>query len=252
MENIYVPSKNRVSNATLLKFASDNNVVLNVVIEPQDEIRYKKIYPNFNFIILPKNDGGITYVRNFIKEYTSSKGLKSYWQLDDDITGLFIRQNTRLLRGNFDVLQYAEEQFVKNNIALGALEYRQFAWSATKELIENSFCDSCVWVNNVATVDIQYREYVEGKEDRDFAMQVIKSGQKTARTTLYAFSAPPNGSNAGGLKEIFYDVNKEQVCVQRMVEIWGDKICVPITKDNGRNDVKIMWNEINNNQMSLF
>ena len=252
MKNIFVPSKNRVENASLLKFASENKYNINIVIEPQDEIKYKEKYPDFNYIVLPFNNKGITYVRNFIKEYSLKIGLSSYWQLDDDISGIFFRTGTKLNRGGFEILKNAEELFIKNKIALGGLEYRQFAWSATKDIIENSFCDSCVWVNNLLIKDLKYREYVEGKEDRDFAMQVIKSGNKTARTTLYAFAAPANGSNAGGLKEIFYDCGKEQDCVERMVELWGNKICVPITKDSGRRDVKINWNEINSNQISLF
>ena len=252
MENIFVPSKNRVENSPLLKFADEIKFNLNVVIEPQDESKYRAKFNSFKFIVLPKDNGGITFVRNFIKEYSLSIGLQNYWQLDDDITGLFWRQETKLNRAGFELLQKAQQQFQNNSIALGGLEYRQFAWSATKPIIENSFCDSCVWVDNSILEGLKYREYVEGKEDRDFAMQVIKSGNKTGRTTLFAFSAPPNGSNAGGLKEIFYDCGKEEICVKRMVELWGDKICVPIVKETGRNDVKIMWNEINSNQMSLF
>jgi len=37
-----------------------------------------------------------------------------------------------------------------------------------------------------------------------------------------------------------------------MIEIWGEDICTPIIKDNGRNDVKINWIKINNTQISLF
>ena len=119
-------------------------------------------------------------------------------------------------------------------------------------MVLNSFCDSCVFVDNTKLNGLRYREYLEGKEDRDFAMQVIKLGQKTARSTLYAFNAPTNGSNAGGLKEIFYDLGKEKICVERMIETWGENICVPIIKKSGRNDIKIMWNNINSNQITLF
>jgi hypothetical protein len=252
MENIFIPSKNRVENSALLKFAQEKKANIIVVVEPQDFHKYHDRFSNFNYITLPKDNGGITYVRNYIKEYSEKQGLKNYWQLDDDISGLFYREGTKLIRCGFEVLTKAKEQFLKNKIALGALEYRQFAWSATKEIIENSFCDSCVFVDNTKLTGLRYREYVEGKEDRDFAMQVIKLGQKTGRTTLFAFSSPPNGSNAGGLKEIFYDLGKEEISVSRMVELWGGNICVPIVKDNGRNDVKIMWNEINNNQISMF
>lgn len=252
MENIFIPTKNRVENSPLLKFAEEQKASAIIVVEPQDFHKYHERFPRFNYMQLPKNDMGITYVRNYIKEYSEKQQMQNYWQLDDDISGLFYRDGTKLVRSGFEVLSKAKEQFLKNGIALGALEYRQFAWSATKEIVENSFCDSCVFVNNEKITDLRYRNYVEGKEDRDFAMQVIKYGHKTGRTTLFAFSSPPNGSNAGGLKEIFYDLGKEEICVSRMVELWGERICVHIVKDNGRNDVKIMWNEINSTQTSLF
>jgi len=250
--NIFIPTKNRVDNSTLLKFAEDKNQKINIVVEPQDYEKYKIKYPKFNYLVLPINDGGITYVRNYIKEYTENNSIPNYWQLDDDLTGLFYRVGTKLIRSDFDTLKQAQQQFITNGIALGSLEYRQFAWSANKDIILNSFCDSCVFVDNSKLFGLRYRNYVEGKEDRDFAMQVIKFGQKTGRTTLFSFSAPANGSNAGGLKEIFYDLGKEKVCVQRMIEIWGENICIPIIKDNGRNDIKIMWNNINTNQTTLF
>jgi len=252
MENIFIPTKNRVDNSPLLKFAYSENKKVFVVLEPQEYQKYKNIFPDFKYIILPINNGGITYVRNYIKEYSEKLGLKNYWQLDDDISGFFYREGTKLIRSDFNVLHKAALEFKQNGFALGGLEYRQFAWSASKNFVINSFCDSCVFVDNTKTIGMRYREYLEGKEDRDFAMQVIASGEKTARTTLFAFSAPANGSNAGGLKEIFYDIGKEEVSVSRMVEIWGDNICVPIIKPSGRKDIKIMWKKIGSNQTQLF
>lgn len=250
--NIFIPTKNRVDNSTLIKFAETQNEIITIVLEPQDYEKYKNKYPNFNYLILPINNGGITYVRNYIKQYTEDNSIDNYWQLDDDITGLFYRENAKLIRTGFDALINSQKQFIENNIALGSLEYGQFAWSQTKDMVLNSFCDSCVFVDNTKLNGLRYREYLEGKEDRDFAMQVIKLGQKTARSTLYAFNAPTNGSNAGGLKEIFYDLGKEKICVERMIETWGENICVPIIKKSGRNDIKIMWNNINSNQITLF
>jgi hypothetical protein len=250
--NIFIPTKNRVNNSTLLNFAETQNQKVTIIVEPQDFDNYKTKFPNFEYLVLPINDGGITYVRNYIKQYTEENSISNYWQLDDDLTGLFYREGTKLIRSDFDVLYKAQQEFKNKKIALGSLEYRQFAWSANKDIILNSFCDSCVYVDNVKTFGLRYRDYVSGKEDRDFAMQVIKSGESTGRTTLYAFSAPPNGSNAGGLKETFYDLGKEKIAVERMVELWGDQICVPIVKESGRNDIKIMWNKINSTQTSLF
>jgi len=246
--NIFVPTKNRFKNCSTIINAK--NYKLNIIVELQDFETYKNLYPTHNYIVLPKSNQGITYVRNFIKEYTEKNGLDFYWQLDDDITSLYSREETKLNKEDYSILLKAQQQFNNENISLGALEYRQFAWSASKPLILNSFCDSCVYVDNKKTFGLRYNNYVEGKEDRDFAIQVIKKGYKTGRTTLYAFSAPPNGSNNGGLKEIFYDQGKEQICADRMVEVWGSHICQKIIKDNGRIDVKINWKNINT--LSLF
>ena len=193
MQNIFIPTKNRVENSTLLKFAESENENVFVVVEPQEHQQYKNRFTNFQYIILPENNGGITYVRNYIKEYSESLGMQNYWQLDDDITGFFYREGTKLIRGGFGILHKAAVEFKDAGFALGGLEYRQFAWSASKNFVINSFCDSCVFVDNTKTIGMRYREYLEGKEDRDFAMQVIASGEKTARTTLFAFSAPANG-----------------------------------------------------------
>lgn len=246
--NIYVPSKNRIDNCTTIQNAE--GIKLNIVVEPQEYEAYSSKFPEHNIIKLPENNKGITYVRNFIKEYTEELGLDYYWQLDDDITSVYYREGTKLFKTTYADLLKAANQFKENKIALGGLEYRQFAWSANKPLVMNSFCDSCVYVDNTLTKGMRYNAYVEGKEDRDFAIQVIKKGLKTARTTLYGFSVPTNGSNEGGLKEIFYDLGKEEICADRMVEVWGENICQKIVKDSGRIDVKINWKNINT--LSLF
>lgn len=246
--NIYVPSKNRINNCSTIQNAE--GIKLNIVVEPQEYEAYSNKFGQHNIIQLPENNKGITYVRNFIKKYTEDLNLEYYWQLDDDITGIYYREDTKLFKTGYTNLLKAAQQFKENRIALGALEYRQFAWSANKPLIINSFCDSCVYVDNISTKGMRYNAYVEGKEDRDFAIQVIKNGLKTARTTLYAFSVPQNGSNEGGLKEIFYDLGKEEICANRMVEIWGENICQKVIKESGRIDVKINWKNINT--LSLF
>jgi len=249
--NIFIPTKSRHNNCKTAELLSNYKGIY-LVVEPQEEQLYKAKYHNNNILVLPCNDKGIVYVRNYIKKYTEQNNINDYWQLDDDITALYYRQGTKLIKDN-NVLIKAQQQFNELNIPLGSLEYRQYAWSANKPIILDSFCDSCVYVNNTKIKNIYYREQVSGKEDRDFAMQVIKSGYKTGRTTLYAFSAPPNGSNQGGLKEIFYDIKgKELNSCKKMVELWGNEICQHIVKPDGRNDLKINWKKINSKQISLF
>lgn len=257
--NIYIPTKGRHDSSKLIetiynKLNSFDISFFTIVIEPQDEEKYKNNYPLLNYLVLPEDNKGISYVRNYIKNYSEMNNQPNYWQLDDDVSNFYHREGTKMVKNDIIlVLASATAQFINNGTALGALEYQQLAWSATKELTSNSYCDVCVFVDNIKTMGLRYRPYVEGKEDRDFAMQVIKSGEKTNRTTIFAFAAPKNGSNKGGLKETFYDIDgREEICADRMIELWGNTICQKITKKDGRIDCKINWKLINSIQPSLF
>lgn len=245
---IYVPSKGRANNAAFIKLLQEQNIRAYIVVEKEDYLGYVAKYPLFDYIILPASNKGITFVRNFIKQHAQGY---SYWMVDDDVSQIYQREGTKLNRVTINELDTIADNFIAlNKPGICSLEYRQFAWSATKPYVKDSFCDSFVFINNQFTKDLYYDQGVEGKEDRDFAMQCIKSGLHTYRTTEYAFSAPPNGSNAGGLKEIFYDAGREEQCALNMVAKWGEHICTKIIKEDGRHDVKINWSNIKSN--SLF
>jgi hypothetical protein len=264
MHPIFIPSKARVDNAKFIDFLKEQGCSATIVIEKEDEQAYRnKFGPLFKYLILPESNQGITYVRNFIKSYTEeiyssgtedSEDYRRFWMCDDDISNLYYREGTKMVKSGLNVLLGAERQMQLNpSVALLALDYQQLAWSAgEKEINYDSFCDVCVLHDNKLTKGMRYDAFVEGKEDRDFAMQVIKANYNTARTTLYAFAAPKNGSNKGGLKEIFYDAGREETCADRMAQKWGPEICSRITKDDGRPDVKIHWKKINSPQLGLF
>jgi hypothetical protein len=251
--NIFVTTKSRYENCKTVDLIG-NYKNLYIVVEPQEYDQYKNKYQDFNIIQLPENNKGLSYARNYIKKQTEQNNIQDYWLLDDDISYFYEREGTKLNRIDFKTCLNNSKQFFKqNNIAVGALEYRQYAWSSTKRLIENSFCDSAVFIDNNLTKGLRYNEDLKLKIDRDFCIKTIKAGNKTGRDTFYAFSVPPNGSNKGGLKEMAYDVEglERNMCL-KMVEIWGSDICQHIIKEDGRNDLKIHWNNINTNQITLF
>jgi len=257
--NIFIATKGRYDNCKtveLFKEYSNYNNLKNIflVVEPQEFILYKKNYPEQQYLILSEDDKGLAYARNFIKKYSESQRMPNYWVLDDDISYFYKREGTKLNRIKFDeALINSQEYFVCNEVACGSLEYRQYAWGSKKRGIYNSFCDCVVFIDNNLTSGIYYNEKLKLKIDRDYCIKVIRSGNKTCRDTINAFSVPPNGSNKGGLKEIAYDKkNVELKACEMMVEIWGDDICRHIVKPDGRNDLKINWKNINSKQIKLF
>jgi hypothetical protein len=250
---IYVTTKGRYENCKTVDLIG-NYKNLYIIVEPQEYQQYRNKYQDFNIIQLTENNKGLSFARNFIKIHSEENNIEDYWVLDDDISYFYEREGTKLNRIDFETcLNNSRKFFNENKIAVGGLEYRQYAWSASKRLIENSFCDSAVYIDNNLTKGLRYNLDLKLKIDRDFCIKTIKSGNKTGRDTLYAFSVPPNGSNKGGLKEMAYDVDglERSMCL-KMVEIWGTDICQHIIKEDGRNDLKIHWNNINTNQITLF
>lgn len=245
MHQIFVPSKGRAHTSKFLQMAADLKQEVAMVVEKEEQATYRAKFPSHECITLPKSNQGITYVRNFIKKYAEDNSVYKHWMIDDDLSGFYIRLGTKMLKTPFsEVLTKAEEQF-NQGYGIAALDYQQIAWSATYELIKDGYAEVCVLTDNTKTFGMRYRPEAEGKEDRDFAMQCIAAGHGTLRSTLYTFAAPANGSNSGGLKEIFYDVDqREHHCVEAMMKLWGTEVCYRQIKPNGRVDCKINWNKI--------
>lgn len=245
MHQIFVPSRGRAHTSKFLQMVHDSKETCTVVVEQEDRATYMAKFPQLSFLTLPESNMGITYVRNFIKKYAEDNSIYKHWMIDDDLSAFYIRLGARMVKTPFnEVLKKAEQQFGKG-FGIAALDYQQLAWSATYDLIKDGYAEVCVLTDNTKTFGMRYRLEAEGKEDRDFAMQCIAAGYGTLRSTLYAFAAPANGSNSGGLKEIFYDIDqRENQCVESMISLWGNEVCYRQIKPNGRIDLKILWNKI--------
>jgi hypothetical protein len=138
----------------------------------------------------------------------------------------------------------AEEQLKTiKNLAVGGLEYNQFAWAAKKQFAFNGYCEVATFVN-VKNCRVNYRPEVNLKEDRDFVLQSLALGYVSARTSGYAFAAPKNGSNKGGLYDE-YKAGKEKNQVEKFCALWPG-IVEPKVKPDGRFDAKIKWSLFKN------
>lgn len=228
-----IPSKGRPATP-LPGVLSEFDVT--VFVEPQDHASYPS---GLKYHILPENNAGITYVRNYILKHAKQAGLKSFWMMDDDIKDFTKCVGRKLQKCDpREVLEPAEAHFRSVGAAQGALEYRPFGWLG-KHSAMDSYCDVCVWMDVDQIQGVAYDATVSLKEDRDFTIQLLQAGKRTCRYMLGSFNTPANASNKGGLHEV-YKSGKEAEAVEAMCRKWP-WICSVHQKKNGRKDCKINW-----------
>lgn len=251
--NILIATRQRAGQVKLLTWLNENHAQeTTLFVEPQEVNTYKLYYPNCKIVSIGLQSQGLSFVRNFIYQYAIENNIDYYWMFDDDIKNFYYRVDKKMIKEDdpWLLLQDCENDFRACKFHHAGLEYQQFAWSASKKHLLNTFCDNAVWFNMPLLKDLlpsrnPYRMELKVKVDRDFCMQVVAAGGTTARCTTLAFATPPDGSNSGGLKEIVYDQpGWEEKAVDQLIAIWGSECVTKFTKDSGRVDAKIHWDRL--------
>lgn len=236
---IYVPSRGRAGTSKFLARVREERLATTIVVEPREAAVYREAYPGLAVVVLPENDRGLTFSRNFLLEEARRQAHPWIWQIDDDVSGFLRFEGTKGEKVSAKEALAGAQVHGVTGISMVALEYQQFAWSAGARVKENGYCDVVVGLR--PRIPFSYRD-VPLKEDRDFAMQVVSKGYETRRVTRFAFAAPGVGSNPGGLHEQ-YAVGKDVVGARRLVELWPWCSEV-VVKNGGRVDAKIHWRRI--------
>lgn len=230
-----------------------------VLIERQECEAYVNTFPKLPFQFLPLSNQGLAYARQYALEYFY--GLRTpFWMVDDDISKFGLVAGSAVhsqpiekvfARAN-QIIELAQEALgAERVLGQAAMEYQQFAWSSMKDVKWRGYCDVAVWINAPVVKDFAaYRPEMVLKEDRDFTLQVLASGCETARLCRIAFAAPKNGSNAGGLKDLYASQGREETAVNRMVAAWQGVVTKQL-KTDGRIDCKIDWKKAFKNSSSI-
>lgn len=240
---IYVLSKGRAAGCATFHTLYNDGLEPHVVVEPAELMAYAEHIPITSLVALPENNRGIVYVRNYILEHAKATG-SWVWMMDDDVTGFYETNvgTSKAVPASAGRVLGAAERLIRqrDDVALAALEYRQFSWSASKPYTLNSYCDVVVAMNGKRMYGLSYDQEQRLKQDRDMALQVMRKGFKTMRLSALSFATPTNGTNDGGLKGT-YKAGLEADMAKRLVAKWGSGIVEFVHKPNGRPDAKINW-----------
>jgi hypothetical protein len=225
----YIPTKSRLNTNTYKLFENVGIKYLHF-IEPQEY----DLYDIPNKVNIKENNGGISYVRNFMLNYAKENNEEWVIFCDDDVisfgvyNGKTIKKDASIF---FDILKIA----IKYPFEIVGINYTQHAWHEKNSYsINKKFAEVCILMN-VKNINWKYRPEFNLKEDRDFALQTIKNGNGILRFNHYWFSCPDVGTNKGGLQNM-YKLKKDEEAAQKMVYEWHP--FVSLKKKGDRIDMK--------------
>jgi hypothetical protein len=226
---VCIPTKSRPDTKTYQLF---NSVGIEVYhfIEPQEY----DIYNVPNKVNIELNDKGISYCRNFILDWARYNNHKWVIVCDDDINHFGVVKNKRCKKTDAGIWKNILEKAKTLPFELYGIQFRQYAWSSTKNYeINGSFIQACILFN---IEKINWRYTHNTKEDRDFQLKTIKYGTGVVRLNKYFFACPDLGTNKGGLHDL-YKQKKDIEWSKKLLKDWGKY--VKIIKRKGRIDAKV-------------
>lgn len=170
---VYVPSRGRADVLLTTKELIKSKIPFYVVVEPQEYDLYCEYYNKNDVLKMDKNNGGISYVRNFCKKHSTDMGSKFHWQFDDNITSFRYRGATKNIKTEAMKCIVACETVCDSyeNIGIAGMSHTMFAFSRNTHVGINQQVYSGVLVNN--DLDLWWRDDVI--EDTDYSLQVLNT-----------------------------------------------------------------------------
>lgn len=237
---IYIPSKGRSRTCVTPKVLENEDIDFYIVVEPQDYDDYKQYYDESKLIMLPENDKGMAYVRRFIKKYSTEKGEKYHWQIDDNIKGFKVRQNNKNVKSTAKYNLIRVENYINqyDNVGIAGLKHIAFAFSAKDEYTYNQQCPSCCLFNN--EIESYWRDDVV--EDTDFSLLVLTEGFSTILFNRLIMDKMEIKKLSGGCTDLYYKNDDIRNKRQRMLQqLWPETFEIKIKKGISRVQPSKIW-----------
>src|ERR1039458_4294766 len=195
---IYIPSKGRAGlQRGAINMLNEAGLGYVVVVEPQEKYLYRQMQID-HLQVLDRNDAGVGYAREYIRQMSKRLEEDFHWQINDDIRGFVFREPdaSTVHISPADAIEYMESR-VSLYSNIGFAGPNEDLWPPTEDCTKvNANPAQAVLVNN--SVPAQFREY-PGFEDFDFLLQVLEAGYCSIRFDHIRIAAPTPGTNKGGL-----------------------------------------------------
>ena len=195
--HIYIPSKGRSDSCRTAHLCLDAGLNFSIVVEPQDYLKYSKVFGKKNLIKLPKNDQGMWYVRNFILKLSRSRNEKAHWQIDDDIKYFAIRKDGKNTRSNTGTVLSEVEKILDAHTNIKAIGTRLAAFAFSYESFLS--VNTQIWASWLVDNDVDAKFKKGTVEDLDFFIQIMHKGGVVVAANRYIHDTFPHNAKPGGL-----------------------------------------------------
>lgn len=232
---IFIPTKGRLENEKTYSILKDIGLNPTLVIEPQEVEKAMSL--EYQFIVLPANNMGITYSRNYILKEARDMDFEYICMIDDDISQMGYIVDGKRVKDNKAFLS-ALDKFLEFKTC-GTMQYNQFAWHQPKPIVYNRGLEVVWFLYMPQLQNVVIEE--DTIEDRDFSLDIIiNHNVETFRLNHLYFNVPSIGTNPGGIDSQTRG-EKQSYWVRKMQNKWGENIISIIQKTNGWDNIKINW-----------
>jgi hypothetical protein len=193
---IYIPSKGRADRPYTIKLLNRDHVPYYVVVQPQDAEAYSAIVPPERMLVLPRDNeyDGLLMARNWIWDHAQRTGAKWFWQLDDNIRGMYVVDVNRRRTTPIGWTMRAMEEFCDRyeNVAQAGPTYAQFIHDISNPR-SRSFkhfllFNSRIYSFTLTRTDIPFRYELRYNDDTDISLRILKAGWCTVLFRNYSCS----------------------------------------------------------------
>ncbi len=221
---IYIPSKGRSHVNITPALLKQYNLRYKLVVEPQDYEEYCNVHSENNVVRLDRNDMGVAYVRNYIKQYSRSIGEECHWQLDDDIDRFLLRKRgadkntptSPLLC--ISIVEYCMDMF--SNVAVSGICANPFAFSKKHAVQINRLAYQCMLVSNSTEIEIAN---LKAGVDWDYTLRSLEAGYCTLAFHHIMQQSAPTMKLSGGNTNIAYVGDKRKLSYEAFIKLWPNR-----------------------------
>jgi hypothetical protein len=207
---IFIPSKERAFRCLAARMLRRDGVDFKLVVEPQEQGLYVQKFGKDAVLVLPENNRGLVYARNWIWERAREMGCERHWQIDDNIREMIRTFKGRRVNCNAGVGLRVCEDFTDRyeNVAIAGFNYKMFVakpWEQPPFVVNRH-----VYSAMLLLTEMPFRFRPPSNSDVDICLQVLAAGWCTLQLNAIAIDKLTTMEMRGGSTSALFDLyNKD-------------------------------------------